>query len=42
VRSVDEREVPCPGPMTRAIAATFARAVRGQDKKYAHWCELAK
>jgi branched-chain amino acid aminotransferase len=42
VRSVDEREVPCPGPMTRAIAATFARAVRGQDKQYAHWCELAK
>jgi branched-chain amino acid aminotransferase len=42
VRSVDEREVPCPGPITRAVAATYARAVRGQDKQYAHWCELAK
>ena len=42
VRSVDEREIPCPGPKTRAIAAMYARAVRGQEKKYAHWCELAK
>ncbi|MDA2956318.1 MAG: aminotransferase class IV, partial [Actinomycetota bacterium] len=41
VRSVDEREIPCPGPKTRAIAATYARAVRGQEKKYLHWCELA-
>ena len=41
VRSVDERELPCPGPKTRAIAAMYARAVRGQEKKYAHWCELA-
>jgi len=31
----------CPGPKTRAIAAMYARAVRGQEKKYAHWCELA-
>lgn len=42
VRSVDEREIPCPGPKTRAIAAMYARAVRGQEKKYTHWCELAK
>lgn len=42
VRSVDEREIPCPGPKTRAIAAMYARAVRGQEKKYSHWCELAK
>jgi branched-chain amino acid aminotransferase len=40
VRSVDEREIPCPGPKTRAIAAMYARAVRGQEKKYLHWCEF--
>ena len=41
VNSVDERKVPCPGPMTRAIASTYAKAVRGQDPRYAEWCELA-
>ena len=40
VRSVDEREIPCPGPKTRAIAAMYARAVRGQEKKYLSWCEF--
>ena len=42
VRSVDERPIPCPGPITRAIASTYAKAVRGQLPQYAHWCELAK
>jgi len=42
VSSVDERKVPCPGPMTRAIASTYSKAVRGQDSRYAEWCELAK
>jgi branched-chain amino acid aminotransferase len=42
VRSVDERPIPCPGPITRAIAGTYAKAVRGQLPQYAHWCELAK
>jgi branched-chain amino acid aminotransferase len=42
VKSVDDREVPCPGPMTKAIAATYAKAVRGQDPRYAEWCELVK
>jgi branched-chain amino acid aminotransferase len=42
VSSVDDRAVPCPGPMTKAIAATYAKAVRGQDPRYADWCELAK
>lgn len=42
VRSVDERPIPCPGPITRAIASTYAKAVRGQLSQYAHWCELAK
>jgi branched-chain amino acid aminotransferase len=41
VSSVDERKVPCPGPMTRAIASTYAKAVRGNDPLYAAWCELA-
>ena len=42
VSSVDDRKVPCTGPMTKAIAATYAKAVRGQDDRYKHWCELAK
>ena len=42
VNSVDERKVPCPGPMTRAIASTYSKAVRGHDPRYAEWCELAK
>ncbi|GBL20889.1 putative branched-chain-amino-acid aminotransferase [Acidimicrobiaceae bacterium] len=42
VSSVDDRNVPCPGPMTKAIAATYAKAVRGQDDRYKHWCELVK
>ncbi len=41
VNSVDDRAVPCPGPMTRAIAEVYARAVRGEDPRYEHWCELA-
>jgi branched-chain amino acid aminotransferase len=39
VNSVDDRALPCPGPMTRAIAETYAAAVRGQDDRYRHWCE---
>jgi len=42
VRSVDERPIPCPGPITKAIASTYAKAVRGQLPQYVHWCELAK
>jgi branched-chain amino acid aminotransferase len=41
VRSVDDRDVPCPGPITRAIGETYARAVRGEIAEYRHWCELA-
>jgi branched-chain amino acid aminotransferase len=41
VRSVDERQVPCPGPMTKAIAETYAAAVRGREPKYAGWLEHA-
>ena len=41
VNSVDDRSVPCPGPMTRAIADVYLRAVTGQEDKYKDWCELA-
>lgn len=39
VNSVDDREIPCPGPMTKAIASTYADAVRGKVDRYRHWCE---
>lgn len=42
VNSVDDRQVPCPGPITRAVADTYAQAVRGQLPQYAHWCEHAR
>ena len=41
VNSVDDRKVPCPGPVTRAAAEVYAKAVRGQDSRYTDWCELA-
>ena len=40
VNSVDDRSVPCPGPMTLAIAGAYAKAARGEDARYEHWCEL--
>jgi branched-chain amino acid aminotransferase len=40
VNSVDDRSIPCPGPMTKAIAETYGRAVRGQEDRYKDWCEL--
>jgi branched-chain amino acid aminotransferase len=40
VNSVDDRAIPCPGPMTLAIAEEYGRAVRGQVDKYKEWCEL--
>ena len=41
VNSVDDRAIPCPGPMTSAIAATYAQVVRGEVDKYKDWVELA-
>jgi branched-chain amino acid aminotransferase len=41
VRSVDDRELTCPGPMTTAIAEEFARAVRGKVDRYKDWVEHA-
>ena len=40
VNSVDDRKIPCPGPMTKAIADEYAKAVRGQVDKYKDWVEL--
>ncbi len=39
VNSVDDRPVPCPGPITTAVAEAYGKAVRGEDERYAHWCE---
>ena len=39
VNSVDDRAIPCPGPMTAAIAAEYARVVRGQNDRYGEWLE---
>src|SRR3954451_21613333 len=39
VNSVDDRNIPCPGPMTSAIAAEYAKAVRGQVDRYKDWLE---
>jgi branched-chain amino acid aminotransferase len=39
VNSVDDRDIPCPGPMTTAIATEYAKAVRGQVDRYKDWVE---
>jgi branched-chain amino acid aminotransferase len=39
VNSVDDRPIPCPGPMTKVIADEYARVVRGQVDKYKDWVE---
>ena len=39
VNSVDDRPIPCPGPMTMAIGEEYARTVRGQVDKYKEWVE---
>ncbi|MDP9334004.1 MAG: branched-chain amino acid transaminase [Actinomycetota bacterium] len=40
VNSVDDRAIPCPGPMTETIATEYGKAVRGEIDKYKDWCEL--
>jgi len=42
INSVDDRQIPCPGPITKQVADNYGKAVRGQVAKYKHWCELAK
>ena len=39
VNSVDDRAIPCPGPITKAIADEYAKAVRGQVDRYKEWVE---
>jgi branched-chain amino acid aminotransferase len=39
VRSVDDRTVPCPGPMTLAIGEEYGRVVRGQVDRFKDWVE---
>jgi branched-chain amino acid aminotransferase len=39
VNSVDDRAIPCPGPVTRAVADMYAKAVRGQLDQYKDWVE---
>jgi len=39
VNSVDDRTIPCPGPITTAIAAEYARTVRGEVDRYKDWVE---
>jgi branched-chain amino acid aminotransferase len=41
VNSVDDREIPCPGPMTATIAQEYSKLVRGEIPKYKEWVELA-
>jgi branched-chain amino acid aminotransferase len=41
VNSVDDRAIPCPGPMTQVIAEEYRRSVRGQVDRYKEWCEHA-
>lgn len=39
VNSVDDRPIPCPGPMTTAIATEYHKAIRGQTDRYKDWVE---
>ena len=39
VNSLDDRPIPCPGPMTTAIAEEYHRAIRGQTDRYKDWVE---
>ena len=39
IRSVDDREIGEPGPITRKIQETYAATVRGQVESYREWVE---
>ncbi len=39
IRSVDDREIGEPGPITRKVQETYAAAVRGQVESYRGWLE---
>jgi branched-chain amino acid aminotransferase len=40
VNAVDDRKIPCPGEFTSAIAAEYARVVRGEVDQFKDWVEL--
>ncbi len=40
IRSVDDREIGEPGPVTRQIQEIFYEAVNGRIERYRHWNEL--
>jgi branched-chain amino acid aminotransferase len=42
VRSVDDRDIACPGPVTTAVAEAYSRATRGEDPRYLHWVETCR
>lgn len=39
VNSVDDRPIPCPGPMTQVIADEYHKTVRGEVDRYKEWVE---
>ena len=39
VNSLDDRPIPCPGPMTTAIAEEYHKAIRGETDRYKDWVE---
>lgn len=39
VNSVDDRAIPCPGPMTAAIGDLYHKAIRGEVDRYKDWVE---
>ncbi len=39
IRSVDDRDIGEPGPVTRKIQEVFFGAVRGEDDRYKDWNE---
>ncbi len=39
IRSVDDRELGKPGPMTTAIQETYSAAVRGKLDQYKNWIQ---
>ncbi len=42
VASVDDRQIPVPGPMTLAIGEEYHRVVRGEVDRYKDWVEHAE
>ena len=42
VNSVDDRAIPTPGPITKAIGEEYGRVVRGQNDRYKDWVELCQ